>query len=53
MPFDSVDSPPPTITQERVVFCEQKGSNLLIGIDCAATSGIGVAQILIIDVRTY
>ena len=34
MPFDSVDSPPPLITQELVIFCEQKGYNLIIGTDC-------------------
>ena len=34
MPFDSVDSPPPLITQELVIFCEQKGYSLIIGTDC-------------------
>ena len=34
MPFDSADPPPPRITQDLVVFCEQKGYNLLIGTDC-------------------
>ena len=38
MAFDSIELPPPKITQDLVVFCEQKGYNLLIGTDCNSHS---------------
>ena len=33
MPYDSVDPPPPTITQDPITFCNRKGWGLIIGSD--------------------